>query len=94
MFDYNSDNEKTINVNYNINNAITAEKDESSYSSLFKNIKYFPTVIVHWFITGIGGYHNTWKPLEKSSTLYWYRSNLYLNYGCNGAHIFRLLTVI
>ena len=83
------------NLSGNINNTGGKEYEEcqqisimqiNGYNNLLIVLQFMLFVtcyIAPWFITGIGGYHNTWKPLEKSSTLYWYRSNLYLNYGLN-----------
>jgi len=60
---------------------LNTEQKKSSSSSLFENIKYFSPVIVPCFITGIGGYNNTWKKL--SGKFYLCRSNFWLAYGLN-----------
>jgi len=69
------------NDTFNLNSDGVTDHKKSSSSSLFENIKYFSPVIVPCFITGIGGYDNTWKKL--SGKFYLCRSNFWLAYGLN-----------
>ena len=68
------------NGTFNLNSDGTDHKKSSS-SSLFENIISFSPVIVPYFITGIGGYNNTWKKLFGK--FYLCRSNFWLAYGLN-----------